>query len=117
MEKKTIYLELPCEMIDLIDRQNSMGDRSLFITDLLERQLHHKISTMNISDDDTRSEDEVREDTLGPSGEVNLVNQQGVSLGRFNINTIEGFDSLARRISEISEDHIVKMKAGRWKEI
>jgi len=117
MEKKTIYLELPCEMIDLIDRQNSMGDRSLFITDLLEKQLKGKVSTMNLSNDDLCNGDETREDPLGPSGEINLVNQQGISLGKFNINTIEGFDSLARKISEISEDHIVKMKAGRWKEI
>ncbi len=117
MEKKTIYLELPCEMIDLIDRRNSMGDRSLFVTDLLGRQLQRKVSTMNLSNGDVCNTDEVKEDPLSPSGEINLVNQRGVSLGRFNINTVEGFDSLARKISEISEDHIVKMKAGRWKEV
>jgi hypothetical protein len=39
MEKKTIFLELPCELIEKIDRKNLMGDRSTFITNLLEKQL------------------------------------------------------------------------------
>jgi len=49
------------------------------------------------------------------TGEVNLVNSQGVSLGKFNINTGEGFENLAEKICEISNDPIVRMKARRWR--
>ena len=39
MDKKNIYLKLPCELIDKIDNINNLGDRSEFIADLLEKQL------------------------------------------------------------------------------
>ena len=39
MEKKTIMLELSCELIDKIDRINTMGDRSEFIQHLLNQQI------------------------------------------------------------------------------
>ena len=39
MEKKTIFLELPCELIDEIDRINTFGDRSTFVSCLLEKQV------------------------------------------------------------------------------
>ena len=39
MEKKTIFLELPCELIDEIDRLNTLGDRSTFVSLLLEKQM------------------------------------------------------------------------------
>ena len=46
MEKKTIFLELPAEMIDNIDRQNTIGDRSLFISDLLQKQLEQELAAV-----------------------------------------------------------------------
>jgi len=50
MEKKTIFLELPVEMVDKIDKQNMLGDRSIFISDLIGRQLQRDtISTMDVS--------------------------------------------------------------------
>ena len=49
MEKKTIFLELPAEMVEEIDRRNMMGDRSAFISDLIGRQLHGDISVMDAS--------------------------------------------------------------------
>jgi len=39
MEKKTILLEISVELIDKIDRLNTMGDRSEFITHLLNEQI------------------------------------------------------------------------------
>ena len=39
MEKKTILLEISCELIDKIDRLNTMGDRSEFISHLLNEQI------------------------------------------------------------------------------
>ena len=39
MEKKTIILNLSCELIDKIDKLNTTGNRSSFISDLLEEQL------------------------------------------------------------------------------
>jgi hypothetical protein len=39
VEKKTIFLELPCELIDEIDRLNTLGDRSTFVSRLLEKQV------------------------------------------------------------------------------
>ena len=39
MEKRTIFLELSTEIIDKIDQRNKLGDRSLFVSSLLEKQL------------------------------------------------------------------------------
>ena len=114
MEKKTIFLELPAEMIDRIDQKNSIGDRSLFISELLEKQLEQKISTMSASTELTVRMDEIRE-SAGDPGEIGLINSKGATLGKFNINTPEGFEELALRISEISEDPLVRMRARHWR--
>jgi len=116
MEKKTIFLELPTEVVDRIDRKNMMGDRSLFITDLLEKQLQPDISRMALHPNTelTTRMEETR-DVMGISGEIGLTNSQGLSLGKFNINTVEGFEQLADKISEISDDPIVRMRARRWR--
>jgi len=116
MEKKTVFLELPTEIVDRIDRANAMGDRSLFISDLLEKQLQQNISRMALQPNTeliTRIEE--TRDVMGVSGEIGLTNSQGLSLGKFNINTVEGFEHLAEKISEISEDPIVRMRARRWR--
>ena len=112
MEKKTVFLELPAEMIDKIDRQNVMGDRSAFISDLLEKQLQDSITNMDASTELMSRMDETA-DSMGVSGEIGLINSKGVSLGKFNINTIEGFEHLAEKICELSNDPIVRMQARR----
>lgn len=115
MEKKTIFLELPAEMVDKIDRDNVTGDRSVFISDLIGKQLQHDdVSRMDISTELTTRMREIR-DPMGVSGEIGLVNNRGASMGKFNINTVEGFEHLADKISEISDDPIVRMRARRWR--
>ena len=39
MEKRTILVEISAELIDKIDRLNKMGDRSEFISHLLNEQI------------------------------------------------------------------------------
>jgi len=112
MEKKTIFLELPAELIDKIDKGNVVGDRSVYITNLLDRQLQENMAKMSASTDLISRMEEVK-DPLGLSGEISLMNSKGLNIGRFDINTIEGFENLNRKISEISEDHIVKMRTQR----
>ena len=90
MEKKTIFLELPAETLDKIDRENVMGDKSVFITHRLKRQLENNLTTMNASTELISRMDEVNKH-LGLSGEINIVSNMGQSLGKFDINTIEGF--------------------------
>jgi len=112
MEKKTIFLELPAEMVDRIDRENVMGDRSAFISNLLERQLQDSVTTMDASTELLSRMEEIKE-PLGLSGEINLLNNRGQNLGKFNINTVEGFEKLAQKICDISDDPIVRMRARR----
>ena len=107
MEKKTLFLELPSELIEKIDRFNQMGDRSVYITDLLEKQLHNQ--TLNEIDTTMRIEDPNK-----LTGEIDLFNNEGGSIGRFNINTLEGFQELARTIQNVSEDPSVRFKARQW---
>ena len=45
MEKKSIILELSCELIDKIDRLNSMWDRSAFVAQLLEKQIFKPVES------------------------------------------------------------------------
>ena len=114
MEKRSIILELPCELIDKIDRQNNMRDRSTFITKLLEEQLIQKSETgMDFSTELTTRMS--KKGLLGvSSGELNLLDINGISIGKFDINTIDGFEDLAKKIQEISEDPIVRMRASGW---
>ena len=114
MEKKTIFLELPSEMIERIDRENVEGDRSQFISDLLEKQLQQGISEMDVSSEISTKMGEVTS-SAGPHGEISLVNNNGVHLGRYNINTVEGFEQLTMKIFELSNDPIVRMKTQRMR--
>ena len=113
MDKKTIFLELPSEMVDKIDRENVMGDRSSFISDLLSKQLGESITTMDTSTELMSGMDEAS-GPIGVPGEISLINSRGISLGKFNINTVEGFEHLAEKICEMSDDPIVRMRARRW---
>ncbi len=116
MEKKTILLELPSELIERIDRLNTLGDRSVFITNLLEKQLQKQETQTSLKPDTQNILSQTFESnqTIGLAGEISLVKSDGVSLGTFNINTIEGFEKLAKKIQEVSEDPIVRIKARRW---
>jgi len=116
MEKKTIFLELPIEIVERIDRENILGDRSTFVSDLLEKQLQHNLSRMEMgAATELTTRMETTRDHMGVSGEIGLTNSSGLSLGKFNINTVEGFESLADKISEMSDDPIVRMRARRWR--
>ena len=110
MEKKTIFLELNAEIIDKIDRNNVMGDRSAFICNLLEKQLQDNIASMDASTE-LISRMESTNTPLGLNSEISLVSGKGLNLGQFDINTVEGFEKLTKKISEISTDPIVKMRA------
>ena len=114
MEKKTIFLELPSEMIDRIDRENVVGDRSQFISDLLEKQLQQGVSEMDIS---TELSTKMSEGTseISTHGDLWLINSKGMNLGRFDINSVEGFEQLTLKICELSNDPIVRMKARRMR--
>jgi hypothetical protein len=106
-------LELPTNIIERIDEQNMIGSRSIFISGLLEKQLHASGNEMH-ADPETLSSMHAGElDKI--SGEISLVNSKGVSLGRFDINTVNGFEGLAEKICTISDDPIVRMKARRMR--
>ena len=113
MEKRTIFLELPSEIIDRIDQSNTLGDRSLFVTNLLEKQLQQESNGIGDTTDIT-TRMEVSEKPIGRVGELGLFNQKGDPLRKFNINSVEGFEELATVISEISEDPIVRLRARGW---
>lgn len=114
MEKKTIILELPCELIEKIDRMNTLGDRSAFVAHLLEEQIkkREEFSTMKTSTQIPSKMEELS-GSIRTHGEVRLVKNDGTLVGTFNIDTIEGFESLAKKIQEVSEDPIVRIKARR----
>ena len=111
MEKKNIILELPCELIEKIDRLNTSDDRSAFISNLLEKQLeeNERISFKAGIESPLMMSDSVN--PIRFSGIIDLMNNQGVSLGKFNINTLEGFEELTKKIQEISEDPAVQIRA------
>ena len=113
MEKKIIFLELPIDVIEKIDDQNKIGTRSVFISDLLEKQLQTSIREMDATTEISTS---MHAGELGDvTGQVSLVNGKGMSLGKFNINTEEGLEHLAEKICEISDDSTVRMKVRRWR--
>ncbi len=111
MEKKNIILELPCELIDRIDRLNTTDDRSAFISNLLDKQLEENERISFKAGMESTSMMSNSESPFGFSGIIDLVNNQGVSLGKFNINTLEGFEELTKKIQEISEDPAVQIRA------
>ena len=111
MEKKNIILELPCELIDKIDRLNTTDDRSAFISSLIEKQLQENERIRFKAGIESPTMMSNNESPFGISGVINLVDNQGVSLGKFNINTLDGFEELTKKIQEISEDPAVQIRA------
>jgi hypothetical protein len=53
--------------------------------------------------------------SLNASGEINLVTSNGESLGKFDINTLSGFEELAIKLREVSEHPVVQLRVERWK--
>ena len=113
MEKRTVFLELPCELIDKIDMLNNIGDRSSFITSLLEKQLRQSADMKTGVSSEFTSRLSKEDRSFGIAGEIDLVDCEGFSLGKFNINTVQGFEDLAKKIEEVSEDPIVRIRARR----
>jgi hypothetical protein len=113
MEKKIIFLELPANIIDRIDEQNMIGSRSIFITELLEKQLQATVNDIRASPETHSSMHAGELDKT--SGEISLINSKGVSLGKFDVNTVSGFECLTEKICLISNDPIVRMKARRMR--
>jgi hypothetical protein len=111
MEKRTIILNLSSELIDKIDRLNTMDDRSDFISNLLEKQLDAPLSNTINESSNLISKMSNKEGFLGISGEINLINSEGLSIGKFDIDTLEGFENLAKKIQEISKDPAVQIRA------
>ena len=109
MEKKTVFLELPCELIDKIDHLNTMGDRSVFVEDLLKKQLENDKADGVDSNTEfaTKMSSKV-------TGEISLVASDGTSLGTFDINNVDSFELLAKKIEEVSEDPVVRIRTRRW---
>lgn len=111
MKKKIIFLELPTNISDRIDEQNMIGSRSIFITELLEKQVHSSGTEMHATSETLSSMHSGELDKN--SGEFSLVTSKGVSLGKFDINTVTGFEELTEKICSLSKDPIVRMKAHR----
>jgi len=113
MEKKTLFLEMPCDLVDKIDRMNTLGDRSAFVTNLLQKQFEQRTSTAIEPNTELATTMKRLGENLGLPGEIGLVDNVGSPLGRFDINTVEGFEKLAKKIEEVSEDPVVRIRARR----
>ncbi len=111
MDKKTIILELSSELIDKIDRLNIIGDRSTFISNLLEEQIKSQVSKSVNTKDDLVTIMKQNNKLPKATREISLVTNDGVLLGKFDIDTLEGFEDLTRKIQEISKDPAVQIRA------
>ena len=81
MEKRTIFLELSSEIIDKIDQRNTLGDRSLFISNLLEKQLLQDSPKIRVSTDLLTRMESI-EKPMGLDGELGLFSHKGDPLRR-----------------------------------
>ena len=119
MDKKTIFLELPSEIIDRIDKETTSGDRSAFVSELIHAQFKDNVTTMDPAGVETDLTSRMKEgDSMSaplPDGKIKMLNKFGQQLGIFDINTVEGFEELSQKVSSISEDPLVRMRARRWR--
>ena len=104
MDKKNIILELSSELIEKIDRLNNTGDRSVFISQLIEKQLQNSSKEFV-----TKMSNDL--DLSVITEHIDLVADNGTSLGKFDINKLEGFEDLLSKIKEISNDPAVQIRA------
>jgi len=114
MEKKTAFLEILSEMIDRFDQQNDLGDRSTFVSYLLDKQLQRNVDKLGVSTDLTNMVGGTA-DFLGSSGETTLINSKGSSISNSDINIPDRFDHIAKKIDEISIDNIVRSRSQNWR--
>jgi len=111
MEKKTIILELSSELVDKIDRLNIIGDRSTFISNLLEEQINSQVSENVDNKDDLITMMTQNNKLSKTTRKLSLVSSDGTLLGKFDIDTLEGFEDLTKKIQEISKDPAVQIRA------
>ena len=79
----------------------------------IDKHLQTPVSEMDVS---TEIPTTMQAGELGEvTGDINLLNNRGAPLGKFDINTVEGFELLAEKICEVSDDPIVRMRARRWR--
>ncbi len=115
MEKKIIFLELPADVVQKIDEQNHLGTRSLFVSELIERQLHDMMPKVQATPELPTSMHAGELARPNKPGEISLFDSKGISLGKFDVNTVDGLEALGKKICEISDDPIVRMKVRRWR--
>lgn len=108
MEKKAIFLELPADIVDTVDSQNVMKDRSAFISDLLRKQLQNQKCLTDKSFESTIGMDK---NPSSFSNDIRFIDKNGKDHGCFDINSVEGFENLAKKINEMSNNPNVKMRA------
>jgi hypothetical protein len=117
MDKKTILLELPSEMIDRIDKENNVGDRSIFITDLLYEKLNEEskmiASSKRVVESKSLSSN-WKKNTIS-DGILRILNDQGEEIGVFDINNIQEFELLAKTIESVSQDPRIKIRTQLWR--
>ena len=111
MERKTIILELSSELVEKIDRLNTIGDRSAFISSLLEEKINSQVSDNVDAKDSLVTVMKQNNKFSNVNRKLSLVNSEGVLLGKFDIDTLEGFEDLTRKIQEISKDPAVQIRA------
>ncbi len=111
MNKKNIILDLSCELIERVDRLNKTGDRSDFISKIIQQQQKHTITGGIDETTEFFTKMSNKKDIVELSGEINLIDDKGMSLGKYDINTLEGFEELIKMIKEISKDPAVQIRA------
>jgi len=114
MNKKTILLEIPCELIDRIDTLNNKGDRSEFVSELITKQIQESPVTTMKNETDISEKLEQFKEKMDLTGQINITLSDGNPVGKFDINTVEGFQELAKTIQNISKDPVVRIRASRW---
>lgn len=114
MQKKILFIELSPDIIEKIDEENSLGSRSAYLSDLLEKKFNQTTQkTPKPRHDGLRMH--AGEIPQPATGEIELRTNQGEPLGLFNINTGRGYDELSEKIAELSENPMVQMKARCWR--
>jgi len=111
MDKKNIILELSCELIEKIDRLNNTSDRSSFISKLIEEQLKQSLTNTANEPPQYITKMSDKENIIKYPSEIRLVNSKGISVGKFDINTLDGFENMIKKVHEISEDPAVQIRA------
>ena len=109
MEKKTAFQEMLSETIDRFDKQNDLEDRSPFVSDVLDKQLHWNVDKLGVSTDLTNMKS-VTSECLGNSGEFNLINNKGSSFSTTDMNIPDRFKHITKRIDEISIENIIRLR-------